>query len=154
MAVAFSVTALARSLGPPLVRTHPNNDKLNAAERYAWGQIKQGILANFTEKCDYTWLDPKQEGDPRWRDESKSQCRTLRAAFIVDILTNPSFRDAITRKGVDISGAKIVGDVDLAFAKVDWPVQITESRFEGGIRSATRTRRASWCWTGLLLVVG
>jgi hypothetical protein len=120
IAVAFSVPALARSHGTALVRTHSNNDNLSPAERYAWGQIKQGLPANFTEKCDYTWLDPKQGDDPAWRDDDK--CRTLSAAFIVDVLTRPSFRDATTFKGVEIRGAKIIGGVDLAFAKIDRPV--------------------------------
>ncbi len=130
IAVALAVPALARSRVPTLVRVHPNNDHLNAAERYAWGQIRQGLTANFTEKCD-DWLDPKQKDDPGWRDEKK--CRTLSAAFIVDILTKPALRDSIHYKGIDVRGAKIVGDVDLAFAKIERPVQISESRFEGGI---------------------
>jgi uncharacterized protein YjbI with pentapeptide repeats len=132
MAVAFSVSALARSPELGLVRTHPNDDNLSAAERYAWGRIQQGLSANFSEKCD-GWPDPKQEDDPGWRDESKGKCRTLRATFIIDILTKPSFRDAMTYRGVDIRGAKIIGDVDLAFAKLDRPFQISESRFEGAI---------------------
>jgi hypothetical protein len=126
IAVALAVPALARSRVPTLVRVHPNNHHLNAAERYAWGQIRQGLTANFTEKCD-DWLDPKQEDDPGWRDEKK--CRTLSAAFMVDILTKPALRDSIHYKGIDVRGAKIVGDVDLAFAKIERPVQISESRY-------------------------
>ena len=97
-----------------------------------WGRIQQGLPANFSEKCG-DWPDPKQEDDPGWRDESKSKCRTISGTFIVDILTKPSFRDAMTYKGIEVRGAKIVGDVDLAFAKIDRPVQISESRFEGGV---------------------
>lgn len=134
LAVAFLAPALARSHVPAFARTHPNNDNLSAAERYAWAQIRQGLRAdfNFSELCD-DLLDPKQEDDPGWRDEPKSECRTVRATFIVDILTKPSFRDAMTHKGVDIRGAKIVGDVDLTFARIDRPVQISQSRFEGDI---------------------
>ena len=103
---------------------------MSAAEQFAWAQIMQGLPANFSEKCD-SWLEPKQEDDPGWRDEHK--CRTLSAAFIVDILTKPALSDLIHYKGVDIRGAKIIGDVDLAFAKIDRSIQITESQFEGGI---------------------
>jgi hypothetical protein len=42
-------------------------------------------------------------------------------------------RDEVTKRGVEIKNAKIVGDVDLAFAKLDRPIQITNSRFEGAI---------------------
>ena len=132
VAVAFVTPVLARNQSPTFTRPHLNNDNLSAAEHYAWGKIKLGQPANFSLKCE-DWSDPKQEDDPGWHDEIKSQCRTLRASFIVDILTKPPLRDSIHYKGVDIRGAKIVGDLDLAFAKIDRAVQITESRFEGDI---------------------
>jgi uncharacterized protein YjbI with pentapeptide repeats len=130
IAAAFAGPALGRSHLPAVVHAHQNKDDLSAAEQYAWGQIKLGLPANFSLKCE-DWLDPKQGDNPGWRDESK--CRTLSSTFVVDILTKPPFRDAMTYKGVDIRGAKIVGDVDLGFAHIVPPVQITESRFEGDL---------------------
>ena len=120
----------ARNQPPAFARPHLNNDYLSAAERYAWEQIKLGLPANFNEKCD-DWLDPKQGDDPGWRDENK--CRTLRGTFVVDILTRPPLRDSVHYKGIDIHGAKIVGNVDLSFGKIDRPIHIIESRFEGSV---------------------
>jgi cytoskeletal protein CcmA (bactofilin family) len=130
MAIAFVAPVLARSHVRASAHGHLYHDNLSAAERYAWEQIKQGLPANFNEECD-DWLDPKQGDDPGWRDENK--CRTLRATFVADILTRPPLRDSVHYKGIDIHGAKIVGNVDLSFGKIDRPIHIIESRFEGSV---------------------
>ena len=57
-------------------------DDVNTAEGWAWSQIKQGEVADFNKRCGIPDLDPKNEGDKRWRDE----CRNLPARFVVNLL--------------------------------------------------------------------
>ncbi|MGH6869079.1 MAG: pentapeptide repeat-containing protein, partial [Methylocella sp.] len=73
--------------------------------------------------------DPKKEEDTRWRDK----CRKLSARFLQDLLTRALWREAVPFAGVQIKGAQITGDVDLANAKLIRLIEIVNSRIEGAI---------------------
>ena len=107
LAIVVAFAATARS------QTPPEYDTLDTAEGWAWSQIKQGLPADFGDHCGLT-LDPRAEEDTWWRDDP---CRTIPASFLIDILTRSPRRGEVTNRGVEIKNAKIVGDVDLAFAK-------------------------------------
>jgi hypothetical protein len=113
----------------PLAEAQPAHPDLTAAEDWAWSQISQGLPADFNDRCGD--LDPNSEDDPAWLDPRL--CRTLSASFLIGLFTKPEFRDAITYKGVEIHGAKILGDVDLNFAKIDKPLQDRNNQFKGAI---------------------
>jgi len=142
IAVGFAASALGR--------TPSANDNAKSAEGWAWSRIKQGLPADFGDHCGGP-LDPTKKDDPAWLDPKL--CRTITAGFLVDILTRSPRRDEATYAGVEIQNAKIVGDVDLSFAKLDRPIQITNSRFEGSI-SLSYVRAESLVDLGGSLIAG
>ncbi len=123
--IAFATTALAEVHADLVGRTD--------AEQWAWSRILQGLPADFNAHC-VDQLDPKRDSG----GIASQKCRTLRAAFLENMLKQPSpqqpsNRDALPDNGVDVRGANIVGDVGLSFATLKHPLSITNSRFESGI---------------------
>jgi hypothetical protein len=112
----------------PCAAAQSNDHNLSDAEQWAWSRILQGLPADFNARC-VDQLDPKRDNG----GIASQKCRTLRAAFLENILKQPSLRDALPDNGVDVRGANIVGDVGLSFATLKHPLSITNSRFESGI---------------------
>jgi uncharacterized protein YjbI with pentapeptide repeats len=103
-------------------------DDLQTPEGWVWALIKEGKEANFNVRCGA--LDPRAKSETRWADA----CRRLSALFLVDVLTRAPWRQQVPYAGVNITGARIEGDIDLQSAKLDRPLFIRRSRIENQIR--------------------
>jgi hypothetical protein len=124
-------------------------DNVKTAEGWAWSQVKQGQWADFNQRCGTPPLDPKNEEDANWQND----CRKLPARFLQDLLTQAQWRDAVPFAGVQITGARIVGEVNLVNAKLIRPIEISGSRIEGAI-NLTLARTDSLIWLEDSLLVG
>jgi uncharacterized protein YjbI with pentapeptide repeats len=124
--LAIALASLVLSAAWSIAWIQSIDGDLSGAERWAWSQISQGLPADFNAHCGQ--LDSQKGDDPRWADPRG--CRTLSGGFLARLFTKPSFHDAITYRGVEVFGARIVGDVNLSFTRIDRPLRTQNSRFE------------------------
>jgi uncharacterized protein YjbI with pentapeptide repeats len=135
----FGVLAIWLGLGSALAQ-EPYRDP-STAEGWALPQIERSEMADFNERCNTPALDPKDEQDSRWRDD----CRTLSARFLQDLLTRSPWREAVPFAGIQIKGARIVGELDLENAKLIRSISILASRIEDKI-NLVHARTESLIW--------
>ena len=128
-ALSAALSCLVAGAPPPAAAQAAYDDPTKP-EGWAWARIKEGKDVDFDDNC-------RQEAPKPffWRDEpqTKIDCRTLPASFLVKILTQPSFRDQIPSRGITIIGALIDGDVDLRNARLNRALSIMASRLEGDL---------------------
>ena len=91
-------------------------------ERWVWGKIRAGEVANFNERYGVE-LDPRSPQG--WYENRK-----LSSRFLETILLHKSWRSAVPRSGVIIRGAWFAGPVDLDNARIELDLSLCNCRFE------------------------
>lgn len=115
---------------PAATRRPQETTDETTAEGWAWARIVRGENPNFNERCDpinARQIDPMR--DEGW----DNACRTIRARFVIDALTDAGRSDQIERHGFHLQGAHIFGDLDLENTDIASAVWILESRIDGAV---------------------
>lgn len=102
----------------------PADPTWTKAEQFVWQRVCIGEPANFN--IGQKWggnLDPKK-GLP--------ESRILRPRFLESILLADKYRHALTRRGVQIIGARFTETVDLENAELEHNLLLGWSLLEGG----------------------
>src|SRR4051812_45073467 len=127
---ALSILIMLGMIGPAVAQTPPvqpqhiENPGQNDAERWVWREIQAGRPANFNERDK-----PREPLDPR-KPDVWDESRTLRAAFLKEILFREPYRSAIPIEGVRIIGARFAEKLDLAFGGLEQQLWLEKCRFE------------------------
>jgi hypothetical protein len=90
------------------------------------------LLLQCTESGDIVDLSPGEEIDPIKYEEWGHE-RTIRSEIITFLLTDKKARDFISYRGIKIRGAKIEGELNLAFADIPFPIVFNNCAFPDGI---------------------
>jgi len=96
-------------------------------EKFVWQRVCAGQTADFNNEPDFG-------GARNWREPSGlPQSRILRSSFIETILLKDKFRQALTRLGVRIFGARFVDSLELESAELVHPLWLEDCLFERGV---------------------
>jgi len=137
-AASLAAAAIVLGTGGPL-SAQASYGNTQTPEGWAWAQIKLGKKVDFNTRCRTPELDPSAQDETRWKDP----CRRLPASFLVDVLTRSPWRQEMTTSGIDITGARIEGVIDLQYARLNWPLTLDRCQIEDDIDiSSMRTDSA------------
>jgi hypothetical protein len=130
------LVGMAVGLASPAAAQVPYNDELTQrqivteTEGWAWARTQRDEIADLNLRCDpsgKTGLEPHT--DAGWNDD----CRKIGAKFIINVLTDPRWRDQIKQHGVHIQGARINNNLDLIDAEIGAELEIKASRIDGNL---------------------
>jgi hypothetical protein len=115
----------------------PADEHWKPQEQFVWNRVCLGEEANFNLEQGYGGdLDPKK---PPGLPES----RVLSSTFLATILLSDKYRNALTRRGVRITGARFTERVDLHNAELSSELWLDRSLLEKGadLQGLRSTRR-------------
>lgn len=109
------------------------HERWSEAEKWVWGEICAGRIADFNER--YGMADPldpsKLDG---WANEADA--RRLGPAFLETVLLHEPWRSATPRQGVLINGALFSDPLDLSHARLTCQLWLERCRFESKVNLA------------------
>jgi sRNA-binding regulator protein Hfq len=112
------------NLARPAIRKLMGSD-LTAAEEKFLRAVAEGQIADFSSQKE-------EENDPanasQWKEE-----RVLRAPCIAWLCTYPDASKFLTHRGIVLQGARIDGELDLHYAKIDVPLHFRGCAFAASI---------------------
>ncbi|TPQ32363.1 hypothetical protein C2U70_21815 [Bradyrhizobium guangdongense] len=129
-AILAALLLLGSSVVESAAKTRRVKDQ--TTETWAWSQIKSGNAVDFNSRCRTPNLESHsrdEANDTLWKNE----CRTIRASFLVDLLTRAQYANGMKPRGVELIGARIVGDVGLQSARIKQAVLVRGGRVEGDV---------------------
>jgi hypothetical protein len=125
LAAPTSALAQAPSPASPTCSV-PADDSWTQQEKIAWARICSDMIADFTAEPGYGGgMDP-QSGN------KLPENQTLSAQFIATILTDDTYRGALKRHGVRVTGAQFTEPVDLQNIKLESELWFEQCNFEKG----------------------
>jgi hypothetical protein len=101
------------------------------AERWAWGEIRAGRVADFNARYGET-LDPAKPTG--WDSAALGKDRRLSPWFLATILLNAPLKQFIPGQGIVISGAWFPQGLELGYISLEGPLIFRHSRFERTLR--------------------
>ncbi len=108
----------------------PPHPEWSPQEKWVWEKICNGEEADFNKGNEHggEFLPNK---DSFWNDENENaKKRVLRSRFLETILTDETYKNALTRRGVRIIGAWFREVVDLTNADIKHELWLVKSRFD------------------------
>jgi hypothetical protein len=104
----------------------PADDNWTNQEKFVWRRVCAGEVADFNTEPGYLGdLDPQKAPLPA--------NRTLRPSFIVTVLTQDKFANAIKQRGLRVTGARFAAPLDLGNAELRSELWFERCRFEGDV---------------------
>jgi hypothetical protein len=128
--IALFVTLLVWAAGTQgRAFAHARYDNVRTPEGWAWAQISHGRKADLNAFCRTPVLDSRTKDDFRWA----KACRRLPSSFLVDVLVHAPWRAQVQTAGVNIIGAKIVGDINLRYTTLNRALILDKCRIESNV---------------------
>lgn len=104
-------------------------DDEKTPEGWALARLRNGETADFDKRCQE--IDPQNKTN--WKTKSGAPCKQIPAKFVVDVLTDPKYRDQLGQHGMRLRWAQIAGDIDISDAEITQEVWIDKSKIEGSL---------------------
>ena len=138
IAIALLAFCASRSLA---AETSANPDRaLEAIAQQKFGPALTAAerkLLQFAPARDVPWVGPSDDPDNATNDAAQAEKwgadRTVRAALIEWLLSEPAASQYIHPSGLALAGARIDGDLDLSYETVDKPLTLIRCYVPGGI---------------------
>jgi hypothetical protein len=131
----------------------PADPGWTSQERFVWQHVCAGKIADFNVGRDYGGdLDPKSS-------QGMPDSRILRSTFLETVLLDRKYREALTRLGVQIIGARFAETIELANAQIGHDLVLRRCLLDRGanlanLRSAYTIELSNSNVTGKLDLTG